>query len=200
MKLNINAGWSRDHSTRVGFFVSINSRTWTLRKIREYEGRDGLKEYRKSHGWRNHYGRGLTQDKRTYLPKGYVLHLTKEIQDAVKACGLDFGLDWVIDEYDSSFDEVAKASLRYHLNYAVTAPQEGAVAALYQEYLERFESLSRPLYSEEEYQESVDIARISSQNERDFLELIRKREDERAQEQVQVRKDFIEHVVPSLWS
>lgn len=57
-------------------------------------------------------------------------------------CGVPDGwtFQWVIDEFDLTFNGLAMASLRYHMDHAVTACR-GARREAYQSMLDEFEEL-----------------------------------------------------------
>lgn len=74
-------------------------------------------------------------------------------------------VDWMLDEYDSSFNRFAAASLRYHLDFAVTDNEERR--DLYEDLIARLTERFEPFTPEE----LVELREISDAAGRDFIPL-----------------------------
>lgn len=115
---------------RFMYVVGVNSIRWCMRKRNGDEA--GLRKRVDSHG---------TCERRFLsLPGGYVVEQSREIQSYVDLVGLGkYSLDWIIDEFDASFNDLAVGALKYHMHYAVTV--------CYEETYQRYEALVRDLES-----------------------------------------------------
>ena len=124
-------------------------------------------------------------------------------------CGIpkDWNFMWVIDEFDSSFDTLAMASLRYHMDYAVTLC-EGERRETYQSLLEEFEEINERNTFTREHREHFDTHDskdvIAFLNRRcdicdEFMDKLDAMEDKRDSDRKAARHKFID-IMPGLWS
>lgn len=117
--------------------------------------------------------------------------------------------DWVIDEFDDSFNTLAAASLRYHLDYAVT---DGEAKREYYEKL--IKELTEPeqffKLTKEEIAHQNENFKLWEEGKQDFLicnceicenvsKRIREADKKAAKQLKEVREKFLE-IVPYLWS
>jgi hypothetical protein len=182
----------------------------TLRERFDYDIDPRFRSGRtRTQGWQLLLSFGLTLDIETF-GKSYLelVNGPKYLKD----------IDWIIDEFDSSFNDLAIASLRYHLGYSV-ADRE-ARREIYEDLINRLGE-ARPTYTDEEmavfakarqlygddfqpvYREDGTIARHtrrrSSPEERAVSEARHQREVEYDARIQQARKDFVD-IMPQLWS
>ncbi|MBF6540722.1 hypothetical protein IU418_26300 [Nocardia farcinica] len=126
-------------------------------------------------------------------------------------------VDWMLDEYDSTFNEFAAASLRYHLDFACTDNESRR--GLYEDLIARLTEPFEPFTPEEltELRESSRPAggdfiplepgnpkagyrmRDFSDREREIFEISRQRELEWKARNDQARHDFV-NIMRHLWS
>lgn len=129
-----------------------------------------------------------------------------------------YSLNWVIDEFDSSFNELAVASLRYHLDHSVACNEErreqweALIERLSESYesftdeemdvLERAEQevgdLFQPVYNDDGTVKHYKL-RESTPAEKSVYDAERARELAYHERIQQARKDFVD-VLPWLWS
>ena len=46
------------------------------------------------------------------------IYLYEDVRSYAEAIGFKYSIDWVLDEFDDVFNELAIASMKYHLNYS----------------------------------------------------------------------------------
>ena len=122
----------------------------------------------------------------------------------------DAAFDWVIDEFDDSFNDLAVASLRYHQDWAITLC-DGERRARYQDLIDRLSEAS-PAFTDEEravLAASGDrlvrvggrrsMLRPPTDRERAVYAAQRVRAAEWEQRMVEARRDFV-GVMRELWS
>lgn len=124
-------------------------------------------------------------------------------------CGIpkDYDIDWILDEFDSSFDVLAVASLRYHLDYAITDStwKRPRYEALIRQFEQAQEARNVLLTDEEqEHLKSYTIPQLLTHGpECEPCKAPQARvmaaETESRRLQDQARHDFIE-ILPELWS
>lgn len=133
-------------------------------------------------------------------------------------------VDWMLDEYDSSFNEFAAASLRYHLDFSVVDNSTNVERrALYEDLIARLTE-PRPRFTREEMDElkAIDAAeeaagvplfipmepgnrkagytmRPSSEREDEIHDAQQARDDAYHARIQQARHDFVD-IMPGLWS
>lgn len=130
--------------------------------------------------------------------------------EVLKAIGVDkLTVGWIVDEFDSSFDQLAMGSLRYHLYHSV-ASNEGEYGDKLKALLDDFEALkirNRSLWDSEEWREHSEAEHpgdefygpLSCGDCSDFIRELTAREDEWLKEQAALRHRFID-ILPGLWS
>ncbi|CPT82205.1 Uncharacterised protein [Mycobacteroides abscessus] len=122
----------------------------------------------------------------------------------------DAVFDWVIDEFDDSFNDLAIASLRYHQDWAITFC-DGERRARYQDLIDRLSEPS-PDFTDEEravfaasgdrlvrVDGSRSMLRPPTDRERAVYAAQRERTAEWEQRMVETRRDFV-GVMRELWS
>lgn len=126
----------------------------------------------------------------------------------------DYSLDWIIDEFDSSFNDLAIASLKYHQTYSVCycSPER---FAKYQDLIDRL-SEPGPEFTDEEiatleppgwtFEDDLEplpgegsLLKESGPEKRAVYSAFRQREDEHHHRIQQARHDFVD-IMPELWS
>lgn len=119
--LPVSVTWrSRGSSTDPrGLELRVGRRAITLRSRYNFEhpedwNPDGGKPF-----WRRSQRGGLYTESKLPLPRGLMLELHEQRMDYAQATKFPYSLDWVIDEFDASFDALAAASLRYHMDWSV---------------------------------------------------------------------------------
>lgn len=170
-----------------GIEFSWQNKTLTVRKRRIYE---------QDHENKTEDVDGIYTTKYVKLPFGLCIETCKTHTTYAKKLGLDFSLDWVIDEFDSSFNQLAIASLKYHLNYAVTSV-DTATAAIYHDLIVRLDAHYNSVMTDEE----VEI--INESNDKELVdktvEAYRARKEVQELDGLQARRDFVE-IMGGLWS
>lgn len=96
-----------------GFKFSVGYYTFTFRKRYEHEILAG--ESRR--WWRSE--RGGLYDTLYFPVGGWCLDGFRGRLSYAEAVGFKQSLDWVIDEFDASFNDLAVASMRYHMDWSV---------------------------------------------------------------------------------
>lgn len=122
----------------------------------------------------------------------------------------DYSIDWIIDEFDESFNSVAAASLYYHLNLGVADNEHSR---------EYFEKLSKELIESEKHTFELTDEEIKHQDKifetwntgkrsnltcrcdicKNISKKIREAEKEKTRRVQKAREEFLE-VLPCLWS
>ncbi|AID58882.1 hypothetical protein PBI_GAIA_63 [Mycobacterium phage Gaia] len=163
------------------------------------------------------FSRGRCQERWLRVP------LTKRWQVTFSTAGKDYltlvggpeylrNLNWILDEFDSSFNDLAIASLRYHLDYSVCDNEdnreryEDVIARLSEESPtftdEEMAILQPPGWSPKDDFEYVDgrmlLKRANSAQEA-IYKAFHQREDEYRERIQQARHDFVD-LMPMLWS
>lgn len=216
IKIEAGFGWATDHGIkpkRVGIKAWFGNYRIELRKRAEHEIPKDYWEGENRHGWRKERD-GLYET--AYLPLGKWCidgyHSLKTYAEAVGVDGLH--LDWILDEFDSSFNELAAGSLKYHMDYAVTycSPEQRAE---YQDLIDRLSERS-PGFTEEElavlhpvgwsFEDDFEQlpeggARMKPprDEEKTAYEAYWAREEEWCKRRDQARHDFVD-IMPGLWS
>lgn len=125
-----------------------------------------------------------------------------------KLTGLpDYSIDWIVDEFDSSFNDLAIASMKYHMDYSVCVCPDGR-RARFEDLIERL-SERRPLVADTEEKKAAlradwdehGLGGIMRQDP--VIDAIHedywRRDNEFHARMQQARHDFID-VLPHLWS
>lgn len=217
LKVECGFGWATDHQIkpkRVGVKAWFNGFNVEFRKRREYEISKDSWEGESRHGFIEERG-GLYET--AYLPLGSwcvdVYHNLKSYAEAVGVRNLH--LDWILDEFDASFNELASGSLRYHMDYAVTycsdeqrARYQGLIDRLSEPHVsfteEEMAVLSPPGSTiEDDFEVSDDGGLLktkpASDAEKAIYKASRVREVEWRKRRDEARHDFVK-IMPELWS
>ena len=117
-----------------------------------------------------------------------------------------YSIDWILDEFDSSFNDLAVASLRYHLGFSVCDNEDRRPK--YEDLIERLTE-PRPRFTEEELailrtgrtiEEELDALNERTPPDRSAVyDAYRAREDAYLERIRQARHDFVD-IMPELWS
>ncbi len=166
------------------------------------------------------FSRGRVQERiiRVPLTKTHTLELNsrgKRYLDLVGAPEFLKSMDWIVDEFDASFNALATASMRYHMYHAVTYCSDKR-RAQYQDIIDRLNQPEVTMFDpgeeeiENRWQDSRKVWRNklrgndpSMLNDRDefekYTERYRSRQKERDALINQARHDFVD-IMPTLWS
>lgn len=166
------------------------------------------------------FSRGRVQERviRVPLTKTHTLELNsrgKSYLDLVGAPEFLKSMDWIVDEFDASFNALATASLRYHMDHAVTYCSDER-RAKYQDIIDRLNPPKVNMFDpgeeeiEKRWRESRKIWRNklrgndpSVLNDRDefdeYMERYHDRQKERDALIDQARHDFVD-IMRELWS
>lgn len=191
-----------------GLRLALGSRSVELRAGRTANA--VLTEFGTSVGNRS----GLVQTRELRLPAGMTVRYRRQLRTYGQAVGSRFtdpAFNWVIDEFDDSFNDLAIASLRYHQDWAITRCDEER-RATYQDLIDRLgKSAPEPTDAESAVlrggwparREPLPGGRVRihppSDAERAVRDAIRARESEWIARQDQARHDFLD-VMRELWS
>lgn len=167
------------------------------------------KEYRWQDPW--FFGRGdRLGELRARLPLPFKHSIEfngpyKSYRELVGAPKYLENLDWILDEFDSSFNDLASASLRYHLDFSVCDNEERR--DLYEDLIKRLNE-EHPEFTDEELgiihardtgNLMTDINRENTPEEKAVYDAYWKREEEYHERIKQARHDFVD-VMRGLWS
>ena len=150
------------------------------------------------------------------LPKGWSLEISTRGQSYRELVGAPKyleNLNWMIDEFDASFNDYATASLRYHLEYSVCDNSDRR--EVYEDLITRLNE-PQPRYTDEEkavlrppgwtfeddLEELFDNRRRKKPTppeKRAVYDAHRKRQVEHRARIQQARHDFVD-IMPELWS
>ncbi|WP_068059332.1 hypothetical protein [Nocardia xishanensis] len=128
--------------------------------------------------------------------------------------GFDLPIDWILDEFDDSFNDLAIASLRYHMDYSVALCSDER-RAKYTDLIERLTE-PRPRFTEEElaileppgwtweddfepHPDGGALMKPTPPEKQAVYEAHRLREDAYLERIRQARHDFVD-IMPELWS
>lgn len=166
------------------------------------------------------FSRGRVQERVTRVPltKTHTLELNsrgKSYLDLVGAPDFLKSMDWIVDEFDASFNALATASLRYHMDHAVTYCSDER-RAQYQDIIDRLNPPHPKRFDpgEEEIEKRWRDSRKDWRNRlrgndpsmlndldefEEYTERYRDRQKERDAVINQARHDFVD-IMPTLWS
>ena len=123
-------------------------------------------------------------------------------------CGIpkDWNFMWVIDEFDSSFNTLAMASLRYHMNHSV-AVCAGKQRATFQSPLDRFEEAQHRDTSPHGYMDHfsqhregvIELLRLKCPECKEFQAQKDEARQKRKADINKLRHEFV-NILPWLWS
>lgn len=116
-----------DGDKPTGVFLKFNKYRFELRKKHSYETStkndkgEVYHEGESDHSWEDER-KGIYATFFKNLPKGYCIDGYRDQKSYAEITGYakDLDLDWMIDEFDASFNDLACSVLEYHMNYAVT--------------------------------------------------------------------------------
>lgn len=180
--------------------------------IRTPLGRVGVDKFGEQ--YRTGFSRGRCQERQLRIP------LSKHWQVIVDGRGKSYlelvdgpkyltNTDWILDEFDSSFNDLAIASLRYHMDHAVTYCNDER-RKQYQDLVDRLAE-RRPRFTAaemdvlhppgEEFDIERELQRISEDDPvRDAIYAAQRERENAYHDRIrQARHDFID-VLPGLWS
>lgn len=159
---------------------------------------------------------GRCEERRLRFPLGkkYSLEIYgegKTYLELVKGPEYLKDIDWILDEFDSSFNDLATASLRYHLDYSICDQSHNREK--YEDIIERLAE-DHPDVCGTPEQQAIYDAHYKDETVEEWFENINKptppaikeiyadfdkREKEYHERQLQARIDFCK-IMPGLWS
>lgn len=162
-------------------------------------------------------GRCLEWELRIPLIRNWQIHLEtpgKDYLTLVKGPKYLRNLSWILDEFDSSFNALATASLRYHLDWSVCDNEDRREK--YEDIIERLNEPTPDFTDEEtavlhppDWKFGDDFESLpdgkgsrlkeSSPEQKAVYAAYRQREDEHRERITQARHDFVD-IMPYLWS
>lgn len=188
MQLKFRLGKHRDG----GVSLTINKKTFNLRPKRMYEDN-------RATGWAAQDGGHSS----AYFPLPFKWCFERFRTDKTTAelVGIpEYSLHWILDEFDSSFNDLAVGSLRYHMDHAVThcLPE---TRAKYEELIRRFEALDENTVEgvTDADWEAYDNDTATKEQAEKLHNGIMARNEKRRQDELSVRHDFVE-IMGELWS
>lgn len=102
-----------------GYRIRANSYSAEIRPRHDFEKADSYSGGERLHGWRD-VRDGLWQDAFIPLPFGWCVDLSRNRMTYAEAVGCPpLSLDWILGEFDSSFNQLAIGSLKYHMDWSV---------------------------------------------------------------------------------
>lgn len=210
-----------------GFRVTLNGNVVEFRSMLNFE-KDPVKQYSSENdekvnekGFWEHNKRHLYKQGLIKLPFDKCIKIVKKEKDLLEEIGIDNKHDFlyeIVDEFDSSFEKLAIASLNYHIHHSVSVCPP-STQEKYENLIERLSAHS-PRFTDEE---SKHLSNCRAQRRKkkydskdnDFLkdlmtptrcetcQNIYQKLDERQLEfknnKAQTRHDFVD-IMPSLWS
>lgn len=216
MKLKLDLGIGRTKSLNGarksnGFFIAFNDFRVELRRRHDFENSPYGNGPEKTHGWKVERN-GLYKKAYVRTPLGTCVDIYKEEMTYAEAVGLkDMSIDWILDEFDSSFDDLAIASMKYHMDWSVAQFGEER-RELYQDIIKRLEAGHRrdTLHTPDELEHiqshmtednPLGLRRRGKECEEcdTISQAYRAREIKLNEEHQQARHDFIK-ILPQLWS
>lgn len=156
-----------DGDRPTGVFVKFNKYRFELRKKHSYEtiGKNSKGEVyhegESDHSWEDKRG-GVYADFFKNLPRGFCIDGVRSQKSYAEITEYAEGLsmDWLIDEFDSSFNSLASSVLVYHMDYAVTSCSDQS-RALYTDILNR---LNETVDFTEEEKAHLESCRLKSED------------------------------------
>lgn len=223
MKIELSIGWGfhRSGSVRArrdGVYFYIGRHTALVRRRQSFEVPDEFGPGEGLHWWRpNGFENRTELSDSIYVPLGskWCIEFRRQNKDYADLVGYRApSMDWIIDEFDSSFNDLAVASLRYHMDYSVCYC-EPDTRAKYEDLIRRLTE-PRPSFTEEElailhppgwtiqddFERTSDgYARLrpASEEKHAVYEAFGKRETEWLKRELQARHDFVD-IMRGLWS
>lgn len=213
MKFNLNVLLKRtytliDNSEKFGFDLKINNYYFSFRPRYNYEDEklntNASEKTKEILNWEENYKKLY---KKTFLklPFNYCLKTVKTLSTPAKELGLkDINVDWIIDEFDSSFNDLAIASMKYNMDWSLTSCSQEQ-RKIYEDLIKR---LTFPIheFTEEEVKQLENHYQTDDFNHSSSCESCskifdssRKRKDEYYKNLNKARKDFVD-IIPTLWS
>jgi len=223
IKLDLAANLIREAKNKAqsvtGLSVKFNKYRFSVRPIRNYEtdtvnNKGEVVHKGEDDHWWEDQRKGLYQTALIRIPfTNKVLSGFKQDQPVAVKMGMDpnVTLDWIVDEFDHSFNDLAIASLKYHMDYAVTHCSDSR-RETYENLVERL-SAPHPGFTDEEMKHFEDCNNWGDSFKAEDLfkpkepckecdviyEKRDKLDEEFAKRMNQARHDFVD-IMPSLWS
>lgn len=192
MKLNININ-KLNHRDAKGIELTVNNHTFEFRKKYRFEDN-------RAYWWKSDKRRGQSK---AFLPLPLKLCISGFREDKTYAELVnvpDLTVDWIIDEFDASFNKLAVASMQYHLNHAITIPTQHK-RETFNALIRRFETLQDIALegiTKEEYN-NFGKGDTTPEVRKRVLNAILERDKKIEAAEIAVREDFLK-IVPYLWS
>ncbi|QBP33280.1 hypothetical protein SEA_BRUTONGASTER_63 [Gordonia phage BrutonGaster] len=207
MKLEITLGCGLTRPDSVGkspadgIYIEVGSYHFELRRQRRHELKSDHWEGEARHWWQSER-QGIYDT--LFLPIGRLcVDGFRSRQSYAEYCGVPYlSVDWILDEFDSSFNDLAVASLKYHLELSVACNEHNR---------DRYEDLMKRLTEEEPTftKEESDLVfakeggfftpEADTPAGRSVFADYRDREKAYLERIRQARHDFVD-IMPELWS
>lgn len=176
----------------------------------------GTLQFHEHYDWEKRFGveTGRCKEKELRIPVGkYALELAtpgKSYLELVDGPEYLKNMNWLLDEFDSSFNDLAVSSLKYHLDFSICDNRDRREK--YEDIIARLEEKDPNVVDTPEKQAIWDahygkddsdiLGSINKEKPEAIRELFkdyRKRSKEHFERQQQARHDFID-IMPELWS
>ena len=173
----------------------------------------GTLQFHEHYDWEKRFGveTGRCKEKELRIPIGkYALELatpTKSYLELVDGPEYLNNTSWILDEFDSSFNDLAISSLKYHLDFSICDKSdrrekyEDLIARLGEEGPDVVDTPEKQAIWDEHYGDDT-VGNINKEKPEALREIFndyRKRTKEHFERQQQARHDFID-IMPELWS
>lgn len=223
MKIELSIGWGfhRSGSVRArrdGVYFYIGRHTALFRRRRSFEVPSAHGPGEGLHWWRpDDFKNRAELSDNIYVPLGkkWCIEFRRKNKDYADLVGYRApSIDWIIDEFDDSFNDLAVASLRYHMDYSVCYCHP-ETRAKYEDLIRRLTE-PKPRFTKEELatlhppgwtiQDDLEplpeggaLLRPASDEKHAVYEARQARDDAWEDRQLQARHDFVD-IMRGLWS
>ncbi|AMS02613.1 hypothetical protein BJD55_gp153 [Gordonia phage Yvonnetastic] len=105
-----------------GTRITLGKYALEIRRKLDHEKSWGVQPATPTHWWRPGWGgeRGKLYDEAFLSLRNWCVEVVRHNISFAEYCGVDdLHLDWILDEFDSSFNELAAASLKFHLELSI---------------------------------------------------------------------------------
>ncbi|AWN03977.1 hypothetical protein PBI_PEREGRIN_150 [Rhodococcus phage Peregrin] len=173
----------------------------------------GTLQFHEHYDWEKRFGveTGRCKEKELRIPIGkYALELATPTKSYLKLVdGPDYlnNTSWILDEFDSSFNDLAISSLKYHLDFSICdnsdrrEKYEDIIARLGEDEPNVVDTPEKQAIWDEHYGDDTfgNINKEKPEALREIFNEYRKRTKEHFNRQQQARHDFVD-IMPELWS
>ncbi|WP_367582317.1 hypothetical protein [Tsukamurella tyrosinosolvens] len=203
----------REGRTERGVYAYLGRKRVELRERYNFEKSTSHSPEKLGVKWREPDFHGLYVESKLPLPRDLILTLTEERKTYAEAVGYKAPtIDWILDEFDSSFNDLAAASLRFHLDYSILDRERHREQ--YQDIIDRLLE-PMPEFTDEEmaileppgwtiddmFEElpNGNSRMVFSPGSHEVYEAYRRREEAWVARQDKARHDFVD-IMRGLWS